>query len=225
MSTELEPLDADVLSLLRAARPIADLEPAAKAAILASVEAALVLPLPPGGGAGGGAGGAGAGGSALAGAGLSGARAIAAIAATFAIGVATGVTVAPSVSPPPMTVLAASLTTAAQAPPLAAPSASAEPSMPAVAVGSLPSAVATASAKVSKNPSSVATTNTDPSVDPTVAAAFARLALVTVFRRVYTPSPSFRSNWTLPDETVEEVMNARLESPLNDTDWMSLPNT
>lgn len=155
MSTELEPLDADVLSLLRAARPIADLEPAAKAAILASVEAAFVLPPPHGGGGsgGGGAGGASAGSSALASAGLSGARAIAAIAATFAIGVATGLVVAPSVSPRPMTVLAAEATTAAEASPLAALRASAEPSLTTVAVRSLPSAVPTASAKMSASKS------------------------------------------------------------------------
>ncbi len=157
MSTELEPLEADVLSLLRAAKPIADLEPAAKAAILASVEAQLVLPPPPGGGGGGagGASGAGAGGSALTGATLTGARAIAAIAATFAIGVATGVVVAPSVSPPPITpatMLAPQAASAARSEPPPAPRASSEPPLPAVSVGSLPSAITTAKVARTETP-------------------------------------------------------------------------
>jgi hypothetical protein len=96
MTNELEPLEDDVLSLLRAAKPIVDLAPTAKAALLATVEARVGLPPSPGGGgsAGGGGtagGGGGGGGSSAAGVGLSGARAIVALAAAFALGVGVGV--------------------------------------------------------------------------------------------------------------------------------------
>ncbi len=136
---ELEPLEADVLSLLRAEKPIADLEPTAKASILASIEAQIGLP-PGGAGGAGGAGGTGGAGGAASG-GLAGARAIAAIVATFAIGVATGVVVAPSVTPPPATVQSATLSATARAGPSASASALLPPDLPAVSVGSLPSAL------------------------------------------------------------------------------------
>ncbi len=105
MKRELEPLAPDVLALLRAERPIVDLEPAAKAAILASVEALTGLPPVPGGGGGGGGGGGDGGGGVAGGAGgAAGAvgltRVVAALLATFAAGVATGVVVAPRLDPP-----------------------------------------------------------------------------------------------------------------------------
>lgn len=142
---ELEPLEADVLSLLRAARPIADLEPTAKAAILASVEAQIgLVPGPGGGGGEGGAGGAGGPGAAAASGaasgGLAGARAIAAIVATFAIGVATGVVVAPAVTPPAAIVQSAPLSTRGGAEPAAKASTATAIDLPAVSVGSLPAA-------------------------------------------------------------------------------------
>jgi hypothetical protein len=159
MMPELEPLEADVLSLLRAEKPIADLEPKAKAAILASVEARIGLAPAPGGGDGGGdgaggAGGAGAGGSAAAGAGLTGVKAIAAIVATFAIGVATGLVAAPSSKPSNPAHdgrTGAQLTTASKAEPLAAPSPSTPMELPPVSVGSLPAASATGVVRAAKS--------------------------------------------------------------------------
>jgi hypothetical protein len=179
MMPELEPLEADVLSLLRAEKPIADLEPTAKAAILAAVEARIGLVPTPGGGGDGGAGGGGAGASgaggagasggagapgaggagasgAAAGVGLTGARAIAAIAATFAIGVATGLVVAPSINaptPPRDGRTGAQVTTTSRAEPLAAPSSNVPMELPAVSVGSLPAASSTGSVRAAKNDS------------------------------------------------------------------------
>jgi hypothetical protein len=157
MMPELEPLEADLLALLRAEKPIADLEPKAKAAILASVEARIgLVPTPGSGGGGGGeggAGGSGGGGSAASGAGLTGVKAIAAILATFAIGVATGLVAAPSnraSNPPNDGRTGAQLTTASRAEPLAAPSPSVPMELPAVSVGSLPAASATAIARAAK---------------------------------------------------------------------------
>ncbi len=130
MKPEIEPLEADVLSLLDAERPIADLAPSARASILAAVEARIGLPPLPGGDGG-------AGGGAPSGAGFAGARAIATIAATFAIGVATGVAVAPSVraSRPTPTFVEAPRVTLAEA----SPSAGVSPDGP-MTVDSLPSA-------------------------------------------------------------------------------------
>ncbi|HSO37351.1 MAG TPA: hypothetical protein VLT33_32715 [Labilithrix sp.] len=146
MKPELEPLATDVLALLRAEKPIAELESTAKAAILAAVEAQIGLPPVPGGGGGGGAGAAASGGAAA----TSVARAVAAIAATFAIGVATGVVIAPSVRAPAPPAPIAQV--AATIPAARAPSAvsSSEAPLPAVSVGSLPAASPTAAPRASR---------------------------------------------------------------------------
>lgn len=96
---ELEPLDADILALLAHEKPVPELDPSRKAAILARVEA-TIGPVPPDGGGGdggaegGGPGttpGAGAGATATKAAAAGGAKAAIALAATFALGVAAGV--------------------------------------------------------------------------------------------------------------------------------------
>lgn len=98
MTPELEPLEEDVLALLREARAIHDLEPAAKAAILHDVETRIgVLPPPTGGGSGARQARESARpGVATSAASLGGAKLVIALAATFALGVATGLGVAPS---------------------------------------------------------------------------------------------------------------------------------
>jgi len=143
MSTEIEPLDADVLALLRAERPIVDLDASAKAGILAAVEARVALPPMPGGG-GGGAGG---------GAAFAGARVAAALAVTFAVGIVTGVAVAPRLggstkSAPGASASASAASATAASAPRGEGSASSGsgPALDAVPVGALPAAAAPASA-------------------------------------------------------------------------------
>ena len=135
MSTEIEPLDADVLALLRAERPIADLGASAKAGILAAVEACVALPPMPGGG-GGGAGG---------GAAFAGARVAAALAVTFAVGIVTGVAVAPRLGESTKSAPGASASASATRGEGSASSGSG-PALDAVPVGALPAAAAPASA-------------------------------------------------------------------------------
>lgn len=134
MKPEPEPLASDVLALLRAERSIVDLEPAAKAAILASVEARLILPPVPGGAGGGG----GAGGSAAGAAGAAGlTRVVAALAVTFAAGIATGAVIAPRLDAPR---LAQTAPTVAPAPVATSPAVRASATLESVPVSALPSA-------------------------------------------------------------------------------------
>jgi hypothetical protein len=153
MKPELEPLDADVLALLSAEKPVADLPAPAKDALFAAIEAKINLP--PGPGTDGGAGTAGPAGPAASGAsggllggGLSGVRALAALATTFVIGVGTGgvmdrnlgdsppVRTAPSTIAPP----ALSAIQAVPVPPTAEP--------PALAFSALPTFTSPAAAKL-----------------------------------------------------------------------------
>lgn len=147
MMPELEPLETDMLSLLRAEKAFEDYMPAKKAAILASVDARIGLPPSPGDGGGGGGGAGGSAASrAAGGAGIAGAKIVAALFAMFAIGVVTGVVVAPSVNQP-----SNSQASQASAPGgmKAAPSASTNPpsELAAVSVGSLPAASATGASR------------------------------------------------------------------------------
>lgn len=93
--SEIEPLQDDIFALVAAAKNVPDLTGASKAAIL---EATLskIGPLPPSGGGGGAA--TGSGGSAAAGIGT---KTVAALVATFAIGIVVGIAVDRSIARAP----------------------------------------------------------------------------------------------------------------------------
>lgn len=89
----IDDLDEDVLSLLREAKVVPELEPATKAKLFADVASRVVVPPPTGGGGGGGP-------AASSATGLASTKGIAALVATFALGAGAGVAVDRSIAPP-----------------------------------------------------------------------------------------------------------------------------
>lgn len=143
---ELKPLDPDVLALLAHEKPVAELDGARKAAILAAVTSKLG-PVPPDGGGGGGEGTSGpAPGGTAAAASAGGAKAAIALAATFALGVAAGVVGDRTLAERP----AQPVASVATPPPVRAPDAVPPATeVPGVPVTALPSVATTARATTS----------------------------------------------------------------------------